>query len=145
MYDYLGLAASQLDRLEEGLEYFQRALQINPTDLLLLIIGQTNLQLARAGQAEEYLIRAVNRTEDPAIEKRARLLLGQLYFDRQEYFKAEKEYREILEIDPNSADAHFNLGEIYSKMNDLVRARAAWRRTLIIDPSHYGARLRYYR
>lgn len=145
VYDYLGLAASQLDRLEEGLEYFQRALQINPTDLLLLIIGQTNLQLARAGQAEEYLIRAVNRTEDPAIEKRARLLLGQLYFDRQEYFKAEKEYREILEIDPNSADAHFNLGEIYSKINDLVRARAAWRRTLIIDPSHYGARLRYYR
>ena len=145
IYDYLGLAATQLDRLEEGLQYFYKALAVNPTDLLLLMIGQSYLQLARMDQAEEYLIRAVNKTEDRAVEKRCRLLLGQLYFDRQDFFKAEKEYQEILEIDPNSADAHFNLGEIYLKMNDLVRARAQWRKTLIIDPSHYGARLRYYR
>ncbi|MBN1835217.1 MAG: tetratricopeptide repeat protein [Spirochaetales bacterium] len=145
IYDYLGLAATQLDRVEEGLRYFFQALEINPTDLLLLMIGQSYLQLGRTEEAEEYLIRAVNKTDDKAVEKRSRLLLGQLYFDAQDFFKAEKEYLTILEIDPNSAEAHFNLGEIYLKMNDLVRARAEWRKTLIIDPSHYGARLRYYR
>jgi tetratricopeptide (TPR) repeat protein len=145
IYEYLGLAATQLDRFEEGLEYFQQALRANPTDLLLLMIGQNNLQLQRIDEAEEYLIRAVNKTEDRAVEEKCRLLLAQLYYDKKDYFKAEKEYLEILEIDPNSADAHFNLGEIYSKMNDPVRARAEWRKTLIIDPSHYGARLRYYR
>jgi tetratricopeptide (TPR) repeat protein len=145
VYEYLGLAATQLDRVETGLQYFHRALEKNPTDLLLLMIGQSYLQLSRTGEAEEYLIRAVNKTEDKAVEKRCRLFLGQLYFDRQDFLKAEKEYQEILEIDPNSAEAHFNLGEIYLKMSDLVRARAEWRKTLVIDPSHYGARLRYYR
>ncbi len=145
IYDYLGLAATQLDLLEEGLDYFQKALEINPTDLLLLTIGQTYLQLDRSKEAEEYLLRSVNKTEDTAVEIRARFLLGQMYFDREDYFKAEDQYSEILKLDPNSSDAHYYLGEIYSKMNDPVRARAAWRKALAIDPSHYGARLRYYR
>jgi tetratricopeptide (TPR) repeat protein len=145
IYDYLGLTATQLDRVEEGLGYFHQALEINPTDLLLLMIGQSYLQLGRVQEAEEYLIRAINKTEDTAVEQRSRFLLGQLYFDRGDYLKAEDEYKRILSLDPNSADAHFYLGEIYSKMNDPVRARAEWRRTLVIDPQHYGARTRYYR
>jgi tetratricopeptide (TPR) repeat protein len=145
IYDYLGLAATQLDRLEEGLGYFQQALEINPTDLLLLTIGQTYFQAEQYQQAEEYLLRAVNKTEDAAVEIRARFLLGQIYFEREDYFKAEDQYTEILRADPNSSDAYYYLGEIYSNMNDPVKARAHWRKALVIDPSHYGARLRYYR
>jgi tetratricopeptide (TPR) repeat protein len=145
IYDYLGLAATQLDRLEEGLGYFQQALEINPTDLLLLTIGQTYLQAERRQEAEEYLLRAVNKTADAAVEIRARFLLGQMYFDREDYFKAEDQYSAILQQDPNSSDAYYYLGEIYSNMNDPVKARAHWRKALLIDPSHYGARLRYYR
>ena len=145
IYDYLGLAATQLDLLDEGLGYFQQALQINPTDLLLLTIGQTYFQAERYQEAEEYLLRAVNKTEDEAVEIRARFLLGQMYFDREDYFKAEDQYSEILKADPNSSDGYYYLGEIYSNMNDPVKARAHWRKALVIDPSHYGARLRYYR
>jgi tetratricopeptide (TPR) repeat protein len=103
MYEYLGLASTQLDRTEEGLRYFHKALEKNPSDLLLLMIGQSYLQLSRTAEAEEYLLRALNKTEDKAVEKRCRFFLGQLYFDRQDYFKAEKEYLQIIEIDPNSA------------------------------------------
>jgi tetratricopeptide (TPR) repeat protein len=145
IYDYLGLAATQMDQLEEGLDYFQQALEINPTDLLLLTIGQTYFQAERNQEAEEYLLRAINKTEDAAVEIRARFLLGQMYFDREDYFKAENQYSEILKADSNSADAYYYLGEIYSNMNDPVKARANWRKALVIDPSHYGARLRYYR
>ena len=145
IYDYLGLAATQLDLLEEGLGYFQTALEINPTDLLLLTVGQSYLQLERTKEAEEYLLRAINKTEDRAVEIRARFLLGQMYFEREDYFKAEDQYTEILANDLNSSDAHYYLGEIYYKMNDPVSARAEWRKALAIDPSHYGARLRYYR
>jgi tetratricopeptide (TPR) repeat protein len=145
IYDYLGLAATQLDRVEEGLSYFRQAMEINPTDLLLLSMGQSYLQLGRVAEAEEYLIRAVNKTEDQAVEKKSRYLLGQLYFERQDLIKAEGQYDKILDLDPDAADAHYYLGEIYLKMNDPVRARSEWRKALIIDPSHYGARLRYYR
>jgi tetratricopeptide (TPR) repeat protein len=144
IFDYLGLAATQLDLLEEGLGYFQQALEINPTDLLLLTIGQTYFQAERTQEAEEYLLRAINKTEDTAVEIRARFLLGQMYFEREDYFKAEDQYTRILKADPDSADAYYYLGEIYSNMNDPVKARANWRKALVIDPSHYGARLRYY-
>jgi tetratricopeptide (TPR) repeat protein len=145
LYDYLGLAATQLERTEQGLAYFQNALQVNPSDLLLLMVGQSYRDLGRLAEAEEYLLRALNKTEDPAIETKCRFLLAQMYFDRKEYFKAEKEYLAVLARDPNSAEAHFYLGEIYAGLNDAVRARAEWRKTLLIDPSHYGAKLRYYR
>jgi tetratricopeptide (TPR) repeat protein len=145
IYDYLGLAATQLERNEEGLAYFQKALEVNPTDLLLLMIGQSYHDLGRLVEAEEYLLRALNKTEDPVIEAKCRFLLAQMYFDRKEYFKAEKEYLAVLARDPDSAEAHFYLGEIYAGLNDTVKARAEWRKTLLIDPSHYGAKLRYYR
>jgi tetratricopeptide (TPR) repeat protein len=145
IYDYLGLAATQLELPEQGLAYFQKALEINPTDLLLLMIGQNYHDLGEVAESEEYLLRALNKTEDPAIEAKCRFLLAQMYFDRKEYFKAEKEYLAVLDKDPNSAEAHFYLGEIYAALGDRVKARAEWRKTLIIDPSHYGAKVRYYR
>jgi tetratricopeptide (TPR) repeat protein len=144
IYDYLGLAATQLDQPEEGLEYFHKALEINPTDLLLLTVGQTYLQLEKKHEAEEYLLRALNKTEDAAVEIRVRFLLGQIYFEREDYFKAEAQYNAILKRNPDSSDAYYYLGEIYFKMNDPIKARANWRKALVIDPSHYGARLRYY-
>lgn len=145
IYDYLGLAYTQLDRAEEGLRYFLQALEKNPTDLLLLTIAQSHLQLKKHESAKEFLIRAVNKTEDPAIEKKSRYLLAQVYFDQGDYFKAEKEYLDIVKLDAQAADAHFFLGEVYQKMGDPVKARAEWRKTLSIEPTHYGARLRYYR
>jgi tetratricopeptide (TPR) repeat protein len=145
IYDYMGLAATQLDQPEQGLDFFQKALAKHPSDILLLMIGQSYFELGERKNAEEYLLRAINKTEDPAVEKKSRFLLGQIFYDRKEYLKAEDEYRAILALDPGSADAHFYLGEIYSSLNDRVKARSEWRKTLIIDPSHYGAKLRYYK
>ena len=142
--EYIGLAYTQLGEYDKGLDYFLTALKDDSGDLLLLTIGQTYYQMKRTSDAIDYLLRTLNKTDDKAIEKRARFLLGEIYLDRNELFKAEEQYAEIVKIDPQSADAHFFLGEVYAKMNDPVKARAEWRNALIIDPSHYGAKLRYY-
>jgi tetratricopeptide (TPR) repeat protein len=142
--EYVGLAYTQLGDYDKGMEYFLMALKEDSGDLLLLTIGQTYYQMKRTADAIDYLLRTLNKTDDKAIEKRARFLLGEIYLDRNELFKAEEQYTAIVKIDPQSADAHFFLGEVYSKMNDPVRARSEWRNALIIDPSHYGAKLRYY-
>ena len=145
IYEYLGLAYTQLGEMKIGLEYFHLALDEKATDLLLLTIGQSYFQVKEIQAAEEYLIRAVNMTDDALIEKKSRFLLGQLYFEREDYFKAEREYLQILDLDAQSVNAHFYLGEIYQEMKDPVKARAQWRKALIIDPAHYGARLKYYK
>ena len=88
----------------------------------------------------EYLLRALNKTEDTAIEKQARFLLGEIYLDRGEYSRRRSEYQAASSgCDPRRRMPTFTSGEIYARLNDPVKARAEWRKTLIIDPSHYGA------
>ena len=143
-YEYIGQAWSQLGDYPKAIDAFLLALKDDPGDLLLLTIGQTYYQMKRTSDAVDYLLRTLNKTEDKEIEERARFLLGGIYLDGGELFKAEEQFLAIVKLDPRSADAHYNLGEVYAKMNDPVRARAEWRNALIIDPSHYGAKLRYY-
>jgi tetratricopeptide (TPR) repeat protein len=143
-HEYIGQAYTQLGEYEKGMEYFLTALKEDTGDLLLLTIGQTYYQMKRNSDAVEYLLRTLNKTDDKDIEERARFLLGGIYLDTNELFKAEEQFVAIVTIDPKSADAHYDLGEVYAKMNDPVKARAEWRNALIIDPSHYGAKLRYY-
>jgi len=143
-YEYIGLASAQLGDFEKGIASFLEAMKSDASDVLLLTIGQTYYQMKRTGDAVDYLLRTLNKTDDKAIEKRARFLLGEISLDRGELFKAEEQYAAIVRIDPQSADAHFFLGEVAAGMKDPIKARAEWRAALVIDPSHYGAKLRYY-
>jgi tetratricopeptide (TPR) repeat protein len=144
-YEYLGLAYGGLGDAARELASFQKAAETDPSDLLLLSIGKSYLKLGQRQEAEESLLRALNKTEDPNIEKESRFRLADIYRERGDLLKAEAEYHGIVAVDPDSAEAHFQLGELYSAMNDPVRARAEYRKTLSIDPTHYGARRRYYR
>jgi tetratricopeptide (TPR) repeat protein len=143
-YEYIGQAWNQLGDPQKAMESFLIALKDDPGDLLLLTIGQTYYQMKRTSDAVDYLLRTLNKTEDKDIEERARFLLGGIYLDSNELFKAEEQFSAVVKMDPDSADAHFNLGEVYARMNDPVKARAEWRTALIHDPTHYGAKLRYY-
>ncbi len=143
-HEYLGQAWNQLGDNEKAMEEFLTALKDDSGDLLLLTIGQTYYQMKRYSDAVDYLLRTLNKTDDKAIEEQARFRLGDIYLGTDELFKAEEQFAAIVKINPQSADAHFDLGEVYAKMNDPVKARAEWRQALINDPSHYGAKLRYY-
>jgi tetratricopeptide (TPR) repeat protein len=144
-YEYLGLAYTQLGDYQKGIDFFLQALQEEQGDMLLLTIGQTYYQMKRTSEAVDYLLRTLNKTEDKAIEKKARFLLGEIYLDGGELFKAEEQYEALVKLDPLSADAHFFLGEVYSRMNDRVKSRAEWRAAFKIDPSHYGAKVRLFK
>ena len=78
------MAWTQLGDYEKGLAAFlQGAQAANPSDILLLTIGQTYYQMKRTGDAVDYLLRTLNKTEDKAIEERARFLLGEIYLDTE--------------------------------------------------------------
>jgi tetratricopeptide (TPR) repeat protein len=143
-YEYLGLAYGGLGNTEKELHYFLRASEKRSSDLILLSVGKAYFKNNDHDSSEDYLLRSINKTSDPNIEKESRYILAEIYTQREDLLKAEDQYRAIIEIDRGSAKAHFQLGEIYYSMNDIVRARAQWRRTLTIDPSHRGAKLRYY-
>jgi tetratricopeptide (TPR) repeat protein len=143
-YRYLGLAYSEMGDYARGVENFLIAAEQTPDALLYLTIGQSYYKLKNIDKALDFLMRAVHSTEEAAIEKKSRFLIGSIYIEREDFVKARDQYEKILSLDQESADAHYYLGEIYDKMGDQVKARAEWRKALNIDPSHYGALLKLY-
>jgi len=144
-YEYLGAAYERLGDLRRGLENYLKAASEKPGDALYLTIAMVYYQLKDLGNAEEFFIRAKSQTDDPEVAKKSRSMLAGIYLDRSEFIKAEREYKDILTLDPEYADAYFGLGEVYRRSGgDQAQARAMYRKTLVLDPSHVGAKLRYY-
>ena len=143
-YKYLGLSYSELGLYETGIQYFLKAISNEYDDMLLLVLGQTYYKLGDDINSEIYLKRAIELNSDFRVEIKSRFLLGKMFFENNDYAKAEEQYNLILSKDSKSSDAHYYLGEIYSEKGNTVKARAEWRKTLELDPSHYGALLRLY-
>ena len=145
LYEYLGLAYSQIGNPEKGIENYVKSLEIKNSDVVLLSIAKNYIQMNNLDKAKEYLRRTLNVTKDSVIEEKARFMMADIYMKKGELIKAEDEYKRIISIDSKSADAHYYLGEVYRKMNYPIKARAEWREALKIDPNHYAAKLRYYK
>ncbi len=143
-YEYLGLAYSELGKYEESAKSFLKAVAQEPTDMRYLALAQAYFNQGLTSRSEEYLLRTLNKTEDPAVEGKTRFLLGKIYLETDQLTKAEDQYREIIRVNPTSADAYYFLGEIFLKFNKITEARYNWRQAYNIDPSHYGARLRLF-
>lgn len=144
IYEYLGLAYSELGEYQESIANFEKALEIKSSDLLLLVLGQAYMNAGDTSKAEGYLLRAEEKTADKTLKEKSLFLLGGIYASRSDYAKAEKCYKKVLEINPGSADSYYHLGEIYEKQGDRVKARAEWRKAYRINPDHYGTRVKLF-
>jgi len=144
MNEYLGLAYSLVARFNEASDYFLKAVEKNPSDLLLWTLGQTYFQMQRNDDAVRYLRLSINKTKDRALEQRCRFLLGEIFTKTKQFPEAQAEYQTILDRNPNSADAHFYLGEIALAQGNKDGARAEWRKAFKIDPLHFNANQRLF-
>jgi tetratricopeptide (TPR) repeat protein len=138
-YEYLGMAYARLGRFEESVESFSTALDRNPSDLLYLTVAETYMQSGRHERAESYLQEAMSATDDGFLVQRARFMLGEVYIQEGQLEDARRQFELVIDSNPKSAEAHYQLGRVYDLMGDTVRARSEWRETIRIDPNHAGA------
>jgi Tfp pilus assembly protein PilF len=73
------------------------------------------------------------------IKRRAQVLLGRAYADRERPREAEKILLEVLQADPLSVAACLLLGRIYRERGMAKRARGMFERVLEIDPIQIDA------
>jgi cytochrome c-type biogenesis protein CcmH/NrfG len=66
----------------------------------------------------------------------ARVLLGNMYFDAEQYAEATQWYEDALRVDPKNVNASTDLGITYYYTNQADRALAQFDRSLAIDPRH---------
>jgi len=139
---YLGLSYALLHDYLRSVEAFSEALAPapeEPSDLLLLGIARSYIELGEADQARAYLARCLETTRDYVVQSDARMLLGRLLSDEGDLTGAEAQYRAVLEESGEMAEARFQLGELYALRGDATRARAEWRRARQIDPAYEPA------
>lgn len=117
-----------------------------------------------AETAAEWFTKAISLEEDPssqgqAIEAYQKTLeldphhaaghinLGTLYYNRQDYAKAEEHYREAVEADPRYALAHFDLGNVLDETGRLQDAIHSYKQAIQLAPTyadaHYNLALAY--
>ena len=140
--EYLGLAYAALRKYRESVIAFSRALGDDPSDLLVLSIARSYLELGESEAAKAYLVRLIGNSKDIAIVIKSRTLLGRLLLESGELEAAEGHFLAALEADEGNADVHLALGDLYETKGDAIKARAEWRRSVRIDPANENARSR---
>ena len=139
---YLALINVSMQDYGKAVQYFEKALAINESDVLMLSAALSYKELGENEKAYEYLKRALERATDEVVTQKARFLLAELAKDSGNDKEAISLYESILSIDPRSAEAWFGLGVLYDLQKDPIKARAAWRKAVSIDPNHVEARKR---
>ena len=145
VHEYLGMALVRAGAPERGIEHLRAALQQRPSALLYLSLGQLQERLGQREEAQRQFreaAAAAAEAGDRELEIRARFMLGALLLQWARYADAGEQYRRLLDLVPDSADAHLFLGDAYAGQGDGAGARAEWRRARGIDQQHHGANLR---
>ena len=106
------------------------------------------LEEAPATQDEAIAIYQKVVEMDPA-HAAAYINLGTLYYNRQDFTRAEEFYRRATAADPNYALAFFDLGNVLDETGRLLDAVEAYRRAIKLAPTyadaHYNLALSYER
>ena len=78
-------------------------------------------------------------SRDPNVRKQKYFDSGEKYFAQQKYREAVIQYSNALLIDPQFAQAHFQLSQTYLKLGDSNRAFQELNRTVELVPDNYRA------
>jgi cytochrome c-type biogenesis protein CcmH/NrfG len=109
-------------------------LQKTPNDPALLAqLGYIYYATRNFQQAAEYYKRSVAVKDDAVV----RTELGRAYYHAGDADNALAEFRNVLKIDPNNANAMYNIGMIeWQNKSDAEAAIVAWRQLLKKNPNH---------
>jgi tetratricopeptide (TPR) repeat protein len=78
-------------------------------------------------------------SRDPNVKKQKYMESGQHYFDQQRYSEAAIQFSNAVQVDPQFAQAHYQLGETLLKLQDLSHAFGELNRAVELDNNIYPA------
>jgi tetratricopeptide (TPR) repeat protein len=137
VHSNLGLALIAAGRLDEAIDRFRRASQLEPRS------ATTHYNLGHAlftrGDLAEATAQLAAAVEIEPVNLSARYELGNVYLAQQQFGAAAAQYREAVRLSPTFADAHNNLGVALASLGHVDEATEEFRQALRIDPSIVSA------
>ncbi|MFN8008492.1 MAG: tetratricopeptide repeat protein [Terriglobia bacterium] len=144
-YAEIGRLCWEADHVEVARRFLLRGLEVRPDSWELLfnmgLLYQSLSQLENAVRSYEKAI-ASEKEHAQAIHW---VQLGTAQFGTPKLGEAaaEHSFRKALEIDPNSAQAHYQLGKLYLQQKDYDKAEQFLERAIALDPSLVRAYYQY--
>lgn len=129
-----------------------------------LVLSSKVKPISAAETAAEWFAKGVSLEEDPAsfrdavaaynkvlelepAHAAAHINLGTLYYNRQDFDRAECHYRQAIDVDPRYALAYFDLGNVLDETGRLPEAVRMYRSAIALAPTyadaHYNLALAY--
>ncbi len=139
IYELLGYCYYKIGALADAENYLKKAVVRQPKDVTRLYLAQTYKDRGKYESARRELSDLIRNSADDAIIEESYAALVWIDFQEERFAQAKTYIEKILEMNEESAFAHYWLGNIYEKEGDLISARKEWRRTLRINPKHIGA------
>lgn len=96
----------------------------------------------RLDEAEDHLLKAKDLMTDSDQEAHVERHLGEIALEREQFQEAFSHYQRVLELQPDSAEALFDIGEAYEKLGHFDEAEANYKHALELEPDGVGG---YYR
>jgi ribosomal protein S12 methylthiotransferase accessory factor len=132
---FMGVTHLSLDEPLSALEYFQKALGLDPNkqDIpsIYSYMGVSLKEVERYRDAIEILKKAEGYdTERTDIYN----LMGFCYFKEKEHERAIECFKKVVQLDPSSAIDYANIGSNYRDMGDKKNAIRYYRLALELDP-----------
>lgn len=139
-YTALGVAAARTGDHEKAVEYYRRALEVNPDYAPARYnLGNAYLALNRLNLAQTEFARAI-KTDRHLIQ--AHLNLGNTYLISRRFGRAEEIFKQALRDNPRSASAYLGLGLSLLYQKRFAQAEKSFERALEINPklaqAHYN-------
>ena len=148
----LGKAARRRGRPETAAEHLRTALALDPAHReTRYLLAMTERQLGNVERADDLLAdleaTEVPSLDDPMLEAvfglvrdtRTMIRTANQRLAEGDHIAAERLYREVLRLDPDSYDAHLNLGVLHGLADRNQEAAAALERAIEIDSKRADA------
>jgi len=133
----LGHVLDQKGHVDEAIEQFQKAVEINPNDAQIRSnLGGAFLQKNQTDEAIEQFQKALEIKSNYAD---ARNNLGVALLQKGQVDEAMGQFQKVLEIKPSHAQAHYNLGLALFQKGLMNEAMAEYQKALQLKPDYAEA------
>ncbi len=133
--DALGRAYLRLKKYEEAIECFQAAVRDLPLpDTRLCLLQAQGLLKEREGRVQEaitFLERASGMDEQ---NSSLHYVLGNLYYKNKDFDQAYIHFKDVIDLQPESADAYFFAGRSVHSLGDQEEAAGYFQKFLKLQP-----------
>lgn len=136
LLEYLALTHHALGDQSQAVQFFEEAIDFGDEDVHRIHLADILILEEEYSRANQVLSEVLEHTNDVVLQQHSLLSSGRAYRESGDFQLSIGRFEELLELNPSSAEARYEMGETFLAMEQNDRARFEWREALRLNPNH---------